>query len=170
MDHLWISSLKSLQFSRRKKQQLSRNIFFFFYQRSLEKLLCDIKRFGEWNGNLLQHSFLGNSMNRGAWQATVHGVTKSQTRLSDSATTAAYMTEWLTYNPSRGCGQRGVFLFTPCSNWKKAQKVVSLGSYPCVPGCCGLSRVSECIPSLVWKISRSEIILNIIKYNYNNYD
>ena len=28
---------------------------------------------GEGNGNLLQYSCLGNSMDRGAWQATVHG-------------------------------------------------------------------------------------------------
>ena len=35
------------------------------------------------NGNLLQYSWLGNPMNRGAWQATVHGVAKSQTRLSN---------------------------------------------------------------------------------------
>ena len=34
---------------------------------------------GEGNGYPLQYSFLGNPMNRGAWQATVHGVTKSQT-------------------------------------------------------------------------------------------
>ena len=34
---------------------------------------------GEGNGNPLQYSFLGNPMDRGAWQATVHGVTKSQT-------------------------------------------------------------------------------------------
>ena len=34
---------------------------------------------GEENGNLLQYSGLQNSMNRGAWQATVHGVSKSQT-------------------------------------------------------------------------------------------
>ena len=27
------------------------------------------------NGNSLQYSFLGNPMDRGAWQATVHGVT-----------------------------------------------------------------------------------------------
>ena len=38
---------------------------------------------GEGNGNLLQYSCLENPMNRGAWQATVHGVAKSQTRLSD---------------------------------------------------------------------------------------
>ena len=30
---------------------------------------------GEGNGNLLQYSCLGNPMDRGAWQATVHGVT-----------------------------------------------------------------------------------------------
>ena len=38
---------------------------------------------GEGNGNPLQDSCLGNSMDRGAWQATVHGVSKSWTRLSD---------------------------------------------------------------------------------------
>ena len=30
-------------------------------------------------GNPLQYSGLENSMDRGAWQATVHGVTKNQT-------------------------------------------------------------------------------------------
>ena len=34
---------------------------------------------GEGNGCLLQYSFLENSMDRGAWQATVHGVGKSWT-------------------------------------------------------------------------------------------
>ena len=38
---------------------------------------------GEGNGNPLQYSCLENSMNGGAWWATVHGVAKSQTRLSD---------------------------------------------------------------------------------------
>ena len=38
---------------------------------------------GEGNGNLLQYSCLGNPMDRGARRATVHGVAKSQTRLSD---------------------------------------------------------------------------------------
>ena len=33
----------------------------------------------EGNGNPLQYSYLKNSMNRGAWWATVHGVLKSQT-------------------------------------------------------------------------------------------
>ena len=33
------------------------------------------------NGNPVQYSCLENPMDRGAWQATVHGVTKAQTRL-----------------------------------------------------------------------------------------
>ena len=37
---------------------------------------------GERNGNLLQYS-LGSPMDTGAWQATIHGVTKCQTGLSD---------------------------------------------------------------------------------------
>ena len=37
---------------------------------------------GEGNGNPLQYSCLENSMGRGAWPATVHGVAESQTRLS----------------------------------------------------------------------------------------
>ena len=38
---------------------------------------------GERNGNPLQYSCLENSMDRGAWWATVHGASKSWTRLSD---------------------------------------------------------------------------------------
>ena len=38
---------------------------------------------GEGNGNTLQYSYLGSTMDIGAWRATVHGVTKSQTQLSD---------------------------------------------------------------------------------------
>ena len=34
---------------------------------------------GEGNGNTLQYSCLENPMDRGDWQATVHGVAKSQT-------------------------------------------------------------------------------------------
>ena len=36
---------------------------------------------GEGNGNPLQYSCLENPMDGGAWQATVHGVAKSRTRL-----------------------------------------------------------------------------------------
>ena len=37
----------------------------------------------EGNGYPLQYSCLENSMDRGAWWATVHGVTKSPTQLRD---------------------------------------------------------------------------------------
>ena len=42
------------------------------------------------HGNPLQYSCLGNSMERGAWQATVHGVIKNQTRLSTHTHTKNY--------------------------------------------------------------------------------
>ena len=38
---------------------------------------------GKGNGNPFQYSCLENSMDRGAWWATVHEVTKGQTQLSD---------------------------------------------------------------------------------------
>ena len=44
---------------------------------------------GEGNGTPLQYSCLKNPMDKGGWWATVHGVTKSWTRLSD------YHTHWL---------------------------------------------------------------------------
>ena len=41
---------------------------------------------GEGSGTLLQYSCLDNSLDRGVWWATVHGVAKSQARLSNSHT------------------------------------------------------------------------------------
>ena len=41
---------------------------------------------GEGNGYSLQYSCLENPMDRGAWRATVHGVTKSWMQLSNSFT------------------------------------------------------------------------------------
>ena len=43
---------------------------------------------GEGNGNPLQYSCLENPMDEGAWWATVHMVTKSQTRLKRLRTNA----------------------------------------------------------------------------------
>ena len=50
-------------------------VFFFFFW----------KLFGEGNGNSLQYSCLEDPVDRGAWWATVHGVTRSRTRLSNQA-------------------------------------------------------------------------------------
>ena len=41
------------------------------------------KTLGEGNGNPIQHTWLENPMDRGAWKAAVHGVARSWTRLSD---------------------------------------------------------------------------------------
>ena len=49
---------------------------------------------GEGNDNPLQYSCLGNSMDEGAWWATVHGVTKSRTRLSDFTFFSFTFIEW----------------------------------------------------------------------------
>ena len=48
---------------------------------------------GEGNGNPVQYSCLENPMDRGAWWATVHGVAKSQTRLSDLTFTFTFQ-QW----------------------------------------------------------------------------
>ena len=45
---------------------------------------------GEGNGNSLQYSGLKNSTDRGAPQATIHGLAKSWTRLSDFYSLTCY--------------------------------------------------------------------------------
>ena len=79
----------------KNKSLTSHLIFFKFEYHTLKR--CKGKAFfitqqailyifmqsGEGNGNPLQYSCLENPMDGGAWQATVHGVSKSQTRLSD---------------------------------------------------------------------------------------
>ena len=47
---------------------------------------------GEGNGTQLQYSCLENPMDGGAWWTAVHGVTKSQTRLSDFTFTLHFHT------------------------------------------------------------------------------
>ena len=51
-------------------------------------------KIGEGNGNPLQYSFLENFMDREAGWATVHGVAKSQTRLSDFHTSLKNVVSW----------------------------------------------------------------------------
>ena len=50
---------------------------------------------GKGNGNPLQYSCLENPMNRGVWQGTVHGVTKSRTPLSDWTTKKCFVVHLL---------------------------------------------------------------------------
>ena len=49
---------------------------------------------GEGNGNPFQYSCLENPMDGGSWWATVHGVAKSQTRLSDLTFTFTSILAW----------------------------------------------------------------------------
>ena len=49
---------------------------------------------GEGNGNPLQYSCLGNPMDRGAWQATVHGVTNSRHNLGTKPPTLPSGLPW----------------------------------------------------------------------------
>ena len=46
-------------------------------------ILGSVRSPGEGSGYPLKYSCLENSVDRGAWQTIVHGVTKSQTQLSD---------------------------------------------------------------------------------------
>ena len=46
---------------------------------------------GEGNGNILKYTCLVIPMDGGAWQDTVHRVTKSQTRLNDCASLCIYL-------------------------------------------------------------------------------
>ena len=64
---------------KKKTQHTTILFFFFFYCGVLNKT-------GVGNSNPLQYSCLENSMDRGAWQATVRVVTKSWTRLSSHTT------------------------------------------------------------------------------------
>ena len=48
---------------------------------------------GEGNGNPLQYSCLENSMDQGAWWATVRGVAKSLTRLSNFTSLLYFITD-----------------------------------------------------------------------------
>ena len=52
--------------------------------RDLGSILESGRTRGVGNGDLLQYSCLENPMDRGVWWATVHSVTKSQTRLKQS--------------------------------------------------------------------------------------
>ena len=49
------------------------------------------------NSNPLQYSCLGNPMDRGAWWATVHGVSRSQTQLNTQHSLYSYVCIYVYY-------------------------------------------------------------------------
>ena len=56
---------------------------------------------GEGHGNSVQYSGLENPMDRGAWRATIHGVTKSRTWLSDKGLISKIYKQPLKLNPRK---------------------------------------------------------------------
>ena len=68
-----------------------------------------LRRFpGEGNGNPLQYSCLENPIDGGAWWATVHGVAKSQTQLSNSL--SLFFSDSVVQNPLAKAGDMGLIL------------------------------------------------------------
>ena len=61
--------------------QVLKNVKLFFTVKDINGK--SVRSAGGGNGNLLQYSRLENLMDRAAWQASVHGTAKNQTRLSD---------------------------------------------------------------------------------------
>ena len=62
---------------------MSKNIRGFDKRPTHTLIRCNIAWYREGNGTLLRYSWLENPMDGGAWWAEVHGVARSQTRLSD---------------------------------------------------------------------------------------
>ena len=72
--------------SQRVQVDLANNTYMHANARYIKdpSLMPGFERFpGEGNSNPLQYSCLENPMDRGAWQATVHGVPRSLTQMSD---------------------------------------------------------------------------------------
>ena len=71
----------------------------------------------EGDGTPLQYSCLENPMDGGAWWAAVHGVAKSQTRLSDfTFTVMHWRRQWQptpAFLPGESHGQRGLVGYSP---------------------------------------------------------
>ena len=76
------------------------------YTCSLEKVMTNLDSIfpGEGHHNPFQYSCLENPMDRGAWWATVHGVTKSQTWLKQLSTDAhrQHIKKWRHYFANKG--------------------------------------------------------------------
>ena len=85
-----ITQKLNISFNNFLKKNLSLNGFIYLCAKESTCNVGDLglipgleKSSGEYYGNPLQYSCLENPMDRGAWRATVCGVAKSRTRLSD---------------------------------------------------------------------------------------
>ena len=99
---------------------------------------------GEGNGHPLPYSCLENPMDRGAWRVTVHGVTKSQTQLTNQALTYPQRRpcgdsgrRWPSYISTREGTQEKPALLTPWSRTSNFQKCEAI-NFGCLSGpACG---------------------------------
>ena len=74
---------------------------------------------GGGNGNLIQYSCLGSCMDRGVWWATVHGIAKSWTWLSNWARTYAQVSATPLYFQQRRIPESGKFSIN--TDWMNQQ-------------------------------------------------
>ena len=63
------------------------------------------KSLGVGSGYPLQYSCLGNPIDRGAWRATLHGVTKSRTRLRMHTSATSALWAWVKFLTSPNLGR-----------------------------------------------------------------
>ena len=106
-----------------------------FLPRSL-RFWYTILGIGEGNGNPLQYYCLENPMVRGAWYATVHGVAKSWTRLSDFTSLHEAL------EPTCKCRRRKRHRFHPWVEkipWRRAR-------YSCLETPHGQRNLAACSP------------------------
>ena len=122
---------------------------------------------GEENGNLLQYSGLGNPMDRGAWQATVHGVADSWIWLCDwEPTYTRPLTFGLPFYPSHPTplGHHRTPSRAPCAMQQIPTSCFTHGSAICPTSspnssspshCVHTSILYICIPTLAMGLSSS---------------
>ena len=98
---------------------------------------------GEGKGNPLQYSCLENPMDRGAWWATIHGVAKSRTRLSDFCVCVCVLCvrhfancfngSFLSLNPPNSTAEmRQIICCQPQSHASASSLLLSPSIFPCV--------------------------------------
>ena len=86
---------------------------------------------GEGSGNPFQYSYLENPMDGGAWLATVHGVAKSRTRLSDFTLCTQVKETLAQYK--KDLEKKGHWLVYPFSAWHGSwYKVISKSICECI--------------------------------------
>ena len=125
---------------------------------------------GVGNGTLLYYSCLENSVDKGAWRATFHGVTKSQTRLCDFTFTIYLVVSGLS------CGMQDVCCITwSLLLWHMGSLVVVHGfsySYS-MWNLSSLTRNQTCVLCITrwmlnhWNISGREVLINIFSSRKN---